>query len=161
MADRRRTMWEDTLFNEALGTGLQLRKAIDGTNSVADSQGMTLTRLIVDLTFLSRTVSGGWGVANVDIGMGLTSREAFTAGVLADPQAETEEPSRGWIYRNRILVSQNGTGTDVIQRITVDLRTQRRLDEGRIFIVVDHLVILGTAFTLHIGGITRALFKLP
>jgi len=161
MPNRRRTMWEDTLFAQNVTNGTQELCAIDGTNSVADSQGMTLTRLILDLSFASRTVSGSWGVANVDIGVGLTSREAFSAGVVADPSSETEEPSRGWIYRNRVLVSQNGTGTPVTMRVIADIRAQRRLDEGRIYIVVDHTVILGTVFALQFAGISRALFKLP
>ena len=131
---RRGTTWLDTTLNTVISEGAAgLLTALDGTLSVADSQGLTLTRMIGDLSFHSNTLAGGaWGVQRVAIGMGMCSREAFTAGVTPDPDSAVEETARGWVYRTILAVAQNGAGAPVVERIQFDIHAQRRLDSGRV-----------------------------
>jgi len=162
-SNRRRTQWIDTNVNVNVSEGAAGVPAdLDGNLSVADSQGLTLTRMIIDLSTSSATVAGAWGIQRLAIGMGMASREAFTASVLPSPESPTEEPARGWVWRTNVLVGQNGTGGAVLgPRIMADVRAQRRLDSGRFFIKLNNTDILGTGFDVRVVGMIRSLFLLP
>ena len=41
------------------------------------------------------------GVMAIDVGIGVVSTEAFTAGVVPDPQTSSDYPTLGWLYRTR------------------------------------------------------------
>ena len=163
MPGRRRSAWTDSQMNTEVAEGSAgLTTDLDGTLSVADSQGLTLTRLLIDLSFYSRVIAGAHGIQRVALGIGMCSREAFTAGVVPDPESDVEFPARGWIYRTIFAVAQNGIGAPVIQRqLTLDLRAQRRLDNGRMFLRMVNTDISGTGFDVSMTGIVRALFLLP
>jgi len=162
MADRRKTMWKFTGVQRGIEVGTAgERIALDGSLSVADSQGLTLTRLIADLSFMSNTVAGAWGVQRFAMGVGMASREAYTAESLPSPNSDVEEPARGWIYQNIIAVSQNGVGGVVTTRVLFDLRAQRRLDSGRMFFKFVNSDLFGTSASIHVVGMVRALFLLP
>ena len=159
----RRTTWHDvglkaTTVSEG-ATGVNI--ALDGTLSVADVQGLTLTRTLGNLYFMSMTVAGAWGIQALSFGIGISSREAFTAGVLPDPEGDTEEPLNGWVIRNVVAVAQNGIGGAVIQRVHFDIRAQRRLDSGRLYLRMVNTDVRGTGFTVGVVGQIRTLFKLP
>ncbi len=160
---RRRTQWIDTNQNSNVSEGsVGVVNDLDGTLSVADSQGLTLTRMIVDLSTASATIGGAWGIQRLAIGMGMASREAFTAAALPSPESPSEEPARGWVYRTNVLVGQNGDGGAILgPRIMVDIRAQRRLDSGRFFIKMINTDVLGTGFDVRVTGMIRCLFLLP
>ena len=82
--------------------------------AVVDTRGWTVTRMLGELVCLSASVAGAWGAGKVDIGIGVISREGVTGGVYPDPNAEADEPTRGWLWRTRLVVAQNGIGTPVI-----------------------------------------------
>ena len=101
MANRRRITWESTIVNQLVEADLAgERIALDGVLSQSDAQGLTLTRTIGMLSMVSNTVAGAWGVQCVAFGIGMSSREAFTAEALPSPNSNDEEPARGWIYQN-------------------------------------------------------------
>ncbi len=160
---RRRTQWIDTVYNIDMVAGTQVVQAIDGGVTVADGQGRTLTRVIGRLAYASNTVAGAWGTAQLSVGFGASSREAFSASppALPDPGSATEEPLNGWIYRDHILVSQNGAGAPIVTMTQFDLHTQRKLDSGRHFSNFDVFAIDGTTFNVVIVGIVRCLYLLP
>ena len=158
---KRRTTWEDTIIVlnvevDAAGD----RSALDGGLSQADAQGLTLTRCIGDLSIYSNTVAGAWGVQDVAIGIGMSSREAFTAETLPSPNSLNEEPARGWVYKNIVAASQNGVGGQIVTRVLFDIRAKRRLDSGRMFIKIVNVDIIGTAFDVRVRGLVRSLFLL-
>ena len=95
------------------------------------------------------------------MGIGIASQEAFAAGSLPDPNASNDQPSRGWIYRNRMVVAQNGVGGPVVHQISRDIRSARKLDDGECYIVVDNDVDLGLAFNVQVVGLVRQLWLLP
>ena len=158
----RRTTWEDTAFAVGIATGAQQLTALDGVLSQADAQGLTLTRMIIDLSCFSSTVAGAWGVQRLALGVGIASREALAASAVPDPNTDTEEPPRGWVWKTTVAIAQNGIGTPVVTaRIMVDNRAKRRLDSGRLYIALNNDAELGTTFAVRIIGNIRALFLLP
>ena len=112
----RHTLWLDTLIDVSIADGARNVVSLMGGASVADVRNITLVRTVFDLWLCSATVAGAYGVHIVDIGMGITSQEAFLVGVLADPDTQADQPARGWIYRTRCPVTQNGISTSIVHR---------------------------------------------
>jgi len=81
--------------------------------------------------------------------------------VVADPNTAGDQPSRGWIYRSRILVSQNGVSTPISVMLQGDIRSGRKLDDGECYLVLNNTAELGTSFTVAVSGIVRQLWLLP
>jgi len=121
----------------------------------------TLIRTILRLELFSETVAGAWGTQRVDIGIGITSQEAFAAGVVPDPNTDGDQPSRGWIYRTRVVPSQNSAGAPVVLTLAADIRAARKLDDGECYLVVNNSTTTGTSFTVRQSGIIRQLWLLP
>ena len=145
----------------AISSAGQSLLALDGTLSQADAQGLTLTRLIGTLSMGSSTVAGAWGTGRLAVGVGIASREAFTAGIVPDPRSETEEPPRGWVYKTIEGIAQNGISTPVLTHVRFDIRSQRKLDSGRLYLALDYDSELGTTFVARVFGLVRALYLLP
>jgi len=91
----------------------------------------------------------------------VASQEAFIAGVLPDPSVASDKPARGWIWRDQILATQNGTNTEISKRITADIRGARKLENGELFLIADNNNHTGTVFSVNVTGLVRCLFKLP
>ena len=158
---RRASDWIDTLIGFTVATGAQdLTSLMTGVAPV-NVRRQTLVRTLIDLSLYSTSVAGAWGTQIAAVGIGITSQEAFAAGVVADPITAGDQPSRGWIYRNRLVVAQNGEGHPVVHRLQADIRAARKLDDGECFIVTNNTTDLGTSFTLQAVGIVRQLWLLP
>jgi len=161
MPNRRLTDWIDTLVNISAATGAQANVSLMTGVAPVNVRRQTLVRSIVQLQLFSVTVAGAWGVQIADVGVGITSQEAFAAGVLADPATPGDQPSRGWIYRTRKVVAQNGIGAQVLYEITVDIRAGRKLDDGECYLILENTAVAGTTFTVRASGIVRQLWMLP
>ena len=157
----RRTDWGDTLIGLTIPTGLQADVETDGGSTKVVQRGTTVVRTLIMLDFLSTTVAGAWGVQLVDAAIGLISREAFTAGIRPDPNDDEDEPSLGWMWRIRKVVTQNGTGTPVAVRVEADIRSARKIEAGKLFLVVNNTAQAGTSFSVLTSGLIRTLIKLP
>ena len=123
-------------------------------------EGVTLTRAIGSLSFFSGTVAGAWGKQILDIGIGIASREAVTAGVVPDPNVAADRPPRGWLYRARRVVEQNGAGAPIVLWVPFDIRAQRRMDEADLFLAINSTGSTGTAFTTEAAVLIRFLLLL-
>ncbi len=156
---RRKTTWEDTIFADSIASGAQADASLLD-NILTVDQGLTLVRTIIDLTIVPSASPTGFGAQAVDFAIGLTSQEAFAAGVLPDPNAEAEQPVTPWVYRTRVGIVQD---LDVPRpvRIQADIRGQRLIHGGELFWIIDNNILLGTAFSIHVAGLIRTLFKLP
>jgi len=158
---KRATDWIDTLVDRGVATGAQDFFSLMTGVAPVNVRRQTLVRTLISLDLYSETVAGAWGVQIIDVGIGITSQESFAAGVLPDPVTANDQPSRGWIYRTRIAVAQNGIGGRVIYPIRADIRASRKLDDGECFIVFDSTADQGTALPVHMTGIIRQLWLLP
>ena len=156
----RSTFWIDNLIGLTVSSGSQNSVSLMTGTPPIDARRATITRIVVDLGIFSTTVAGAFGVNLIDFGFGVTSQEAFNAGIFADPNAD-ERSTRGWMYRNRCVVWQNGVGTQIVTGCHADLRTGRKLYDGEPFLVANNLAIVGTTASYQIAGIVRMLLILP
>ena len=123
---------------------------------------LTAVRIVGDLAFNFASTSEIEGDAIVDIGIGVSSSQAFSTGAsaLPDPTTETEYPPRGWLYVNTKPMVQSlptgGTPTAmwlVQPTFTFDLRAMRKIDKGTLFLWMEYLTIGGTVTPRAIGRI--------
>jgi len=157
----RQTDWVDTIFNATVLTGGQELFSLATGLAPLNLRGSTLIRTIVRLSLSSSSVSGAWGIQQAHFAIGITSQEAFAAGVVPDPATALDKPPRGWIYRSAEGVAQNGEGTGVIHQVNADIRGARKIENGELFFVLDNVAIDGTTFTMNVVGLIRCLIKLP
>jgi len=157
----RQTDWVDTNNALVITAGSQQSLSLITGLSPGDMRGATLIRTIVRMSLSSTSVAGAWGVQKVDVGIGITSQEAFAAGVLPDPSVSSDRPSRGWVYRDHIAVAQNGAGSPVLEHIREDIRGARKIENGELFLVIDNTDQLGTSAAIRAMFLVRVLVKLP
>ena len=153
--------WIDTRIGQSTASGTQDSTDIDGGSTQLVQRGTTIIRTIVSLDLFSETVAGAWGVQTMDIAIGIADREAFTSGVLPDPNSDTDKPARGWMWRTQVTVAQNGAGAPVVYSIRADIRGARKIDLGRAYIIMNNEARAGTSFSVGTRGIIRTLVKLP
>ena len=157
----RPTEWLDTIIDKAVVEGGQgLATLITGL-APSDMRGTTVIRTLVSLGIASSTVAGAWGVGRVDMAIGIASQEAFAAGVIPDPVTSTDRPARGWMWRTSRMVAQNGAEAGgVVTQVLADIRGARKVENGEVYIVIDHNTLMGTAFPIRVLGLVRLLVKL-
>ena len=157
----RRTRWVDNLVGTTVSNGGQANDNLfQGTGSV-DTQGWTVTRLIGEIALSSATTAGAWGLQLIDIGIGMISSEAISAGAFPDPNIESDKPGRGWMWRAQKTVFQNGVGTSIVVPVTIDIRSQRKVEDGTLHIIFNSTNLRGTSFTCDLNGLIRVLVLLP
>ena len=158
--DRRRVRWFDTLLNVSVVSGSEFISSIDGAGS--DFEEATLTRLILCYTILPTTpIQNSVDAQLFSMGIGVTSREAFAATATPDPNNDAEQPVLPWLYKCRHWILEcSGVNTAplVVDR---DLRSQRKIGQGRAFVIVQNDPGAGTPYTARIVMLIRALYMLP
>ncbi len=156
----RPTRWVDTIVGLVLSdAGGTLVSLLPGVGPV-DTRGVTLIRTIIRLDLLSTTVAGAWGAQSATLAIGIAGQEAFAANVVPDPSVASEEPARGWIWRENILVTQNGISTGVSKRLTADIRGARKIQDGEVYLTFNNNNHSGTVFAVAVVGLIRLLLKL-
>ena len=157
----RATDWIDTVIDRGVSTGAQDFFSLMMGVAPVNVRRQTLIRTIISIDFTSNTTAGAYGVQQMSIGIGITSQEAFAVGVFPDPITANDQPSRGWIYRTRMAVAQNGVGGVVVYSLRADIRSQRKLDDGECYFVIDNTAEVGLSFEVHMTGLIRQLWLLP
>ena len=158
----RQVRWYDNVLNMNTAAGTQDTEGLVGGITLDQGRRGTVTRIVYDLSFASNTVAGAYGLQQLGIGMGIASQEAFAANALPEPESETEFPVTGWLYRNIIMVGQNGSGVYPVVRLSGEIRAQRKLDIGDLFLIITNQpVVFGTSFSVLTRGIIRVLVRLP
>ncbi len=161
----RTPFWIDSLYDESLdGTGVA-RQNLDQGLSLEDLRGCTLVRVIISLSVSIQTPGANTGHTAVSLGIGVCSRDAFTIGVTALPSPSTaaESPPRGWVWRERLFLHNNVTAgeADLTRHVFYDIRTMRKVDNGRIFIHTTNVNRSGANTDVILSGLIRVLCKLP
>jgi len=120
---------------------------------------LTAVRIIIDVVVVLSPAIVSDALNVVSVGLGVTSREAFTAVALPDPAASTEYPPRGWLYVANKPVRSTATtvGLDVKEaHFQVDLRAMRKVDKGVLFLALGNAAVLNT-LSVDITGRVRVL----
>ncbi len=157
----RATEWQDTLISQTVVSAGQTVFSLMGDIAQREQRGLTVIRTLIRLSTHSSSIAGAYGVQLLDIGIGVTSQEAFTAGIVPDPATALDKPRLGWVYRTRHAVSQNGIGSVVMHDLVADVRGARKVDNGELFCIFQNGSSTGTDFSTVTQGIIRCLFKLP
>ena len=155
----RPTDWVDTRVILEVSTSAQSITSLVTGLSTANTRSATIIRTIIRLGLFSNSVAGAWGVASLDLAIGIASQEAFVAGVVPDPNSATEKPARGWMWRTQMQVAQNGVGSQVIYSIEADVRSGRKVENGEVYLVANNTPYTGTQFQVNVVGMIRQLYK--
>ena len=143
-------------------TVAQVFDLLSGASTV---DSLTAVRIVGSLTFMySPNSTPADSLAIVDVGMGVSSVEAFAVGAsaLPDPTTDgalTEYPPRGWLYLDTQPVSRIAETEGVIDHqatFTFDFRAMRKIDKGRLFVIMEQNGIIATG-TLRVIGRVRTL----
>ncbi len=132
--------------------------------AVVDLQTKTVIRLIGRLRAIPSVVANNTVSAQlVSIGIGVTSREAFTAGGVSvpSPAVQTEFPTGGWLYKEQaVLVNQQDSGTVEaweFPEFRFDIRASRKVDRGIFFVRVVNTDLLAGSTAIKVAGLVRCL----
>jgi len=160
--------WIDTHIATQLTAG-----GISGPDLMGEFQadrlarrGLTVTRLLVHLAFLTTTEGGSEGIMRVDCGIGVITDDAFTAAARPDPDQDLDRPARGWLWRDSFVSRETVQGTNLVSPgffidHHVDIRARRRLDDGVLFLGMTNTIIAGTGHAVQVAGLIRTLVLLP
>ena len=157
----RRTRWIDALIDVTVASAGQQTQTLFPGVGPSELNGGTIVRTIGRLFLGSATVAGAYGIGSVDIGLGVISQEAIGAGVFPDPNDADNYPVRGWLHKERIGVWQNGSGAPILANTRFDAKSQRKLDTGAFYLIVNHVLLVGTSFSCRVFGSVRTLILLP
>ena len=158
----RRRAWADTVLGFTLASGTQSNQ--DLLADLPAAATVTVARILVHLWVLPDVEEGlANGIQALDVGIGVSSSEAFVAGVVPDPQTQADVPARGWLWADRIpMLHGNATGPPAVDRmvapeVKADLGAMRKVDRGVLYMSMTNTAIQGTAAGLFIIGRVRAL----
>jgi len=164
---KRGTSWFDT--------NIDVQVAAGGTTSAAiallpadvlkrDVPGLTITRTLVELDIhpvVPEVVAGG---QHILLGAGIVVIDAFAAGSLPSLASPSEEPTRGWIFKNSRYVFDTEGGYHPYEGnlLFLDIHSQRKLDlDIEVYFQARNTDMTGVAFSIEITGLIRMLVKLP
>ena len=158
----RRTRWSDRFIDDVIASNGQANANLLPALDIDERDGITVARLIIHLTALPSPVSGVIGVQTIDYGIGLVSADALTAGIVPDPQTQTDRPSGGWLWRDRVGIVDDTVHVAPVSGVSIaDLRAKRRVSSGELILTMDNLPASGTVFSVRVVGIVRTLILLP
>ena len=155
-------VWIDTGIDLSPASSAQLTVSL--MTGVSDTQTrfdrMTLLRTIIGIDVAYSVHDSGEGSQQASFGIGITDQEAFAAGTVPDPQTDTDFPQRGWIWwaRYRIFGFAADQPAVFTRWIDLDLRSQRKLNNGEAFLTVFNGPVEGTTGVINPIGLVRQLW---
>ncbi len=157
----RNRAWQDTLFDLTIVPAA----AQSNTDLLANAppvDTLTVIRMIVGLEVYPSLGLITDGLMAIDMGIGVTSLEAFTVNATPDVNVDDEYPPRGWLWIARKGVYNSveaSSGLDTVYRANfeVDLRAMRKIDKGKLYLAVSSTVTAGSAFNTELMGRVRVL----
>ncbi len=162
----RPTTWIDTRVNLNLLTNSIQNLSLLGAMTEPDARVATLTRTITRLFFVMESPTAVSGVTGLWYGIGVTSRAAFSAAggipAIRDP---LDKPLDGWVVKD-VHIAHDTTVTDARYNVNNvptqhhDLKAQRKIENGQLFVTFDNEVFSGTGYSLRVAGVIRCLFRL-
>ena len=160
---RRRTNWIDKLLDEQITVGSQANiDLLDQVPADYSVRNATVVRMIFDYSISPLIPGQTEAVNHVELGAGVVSQESFLAGVVPDPNTSLDFPLGGWMYRTRHRVQDALVPlSEPISGVFRDIRAQRKLGAGKLFLAVNNTTDVGPTFTVVVLGIVRTLILEP
>ena len=159
----RRTVWNDTILNFVIADGVRSLLTLSGDFTIADTGGVTLVRTIYDMYANHQVTGGGNSLAQLSMGIGIASQEAFALGTSAvpDPDVAGDHPIQDWVVRRLGMVVEDNTNMAVPLHLMGDIRAQRKIEGAEVFIYTTQAFVVGAGFNVHVLGLVRCLYLLP
>ena len=157
-------VWTDTAGTLTAGSGGGQDFKSLAELAVTDTRYIqqTLLRTIIGLNVGLTVHDSGEGSQLVSLGIGIVSSDAYSAGLTAlpDPRIDADFPTRGWIWRARYRVFGFAADQPAVytQRIDLDMRSQRKLDNGIPLFIITNENVEGAASTITVHGLIRQLW---
>jgi len=156
-------VWIDTHISQTVALSTQTPLTLMTGVTVAQSriQQMTLLRTIIGLNVGRFAHDSGEGSERASLGIGIASQDAFaTVGALPAPQTNLDFPTRGWIWRAAYRIYGFAADQPAVydQRIDLDIRSMRKLENGVPFINMVVEALEGTSAAAHVVGLIRQLW---
>ena len=156
------TVWIDTKLNDDIASGAAFNKSLmTGVSSTQTRfDRMTLLRTIIGIDVAYTVHDAGEGSQNFAAGIAVSTQEAFAAGVLPDPETETDFPRLPWVWRAAYRIFGFAADQPAIftRRIDLDIRAKRKLDNGEAFFNAKNSALEGVATTVRVLGYIRQLW---
>ncbi len=158
---RRPRAWSDILINRSITAGSS-SIALDLLVDAPTIDTRTVIRIIGDIgAFPDDRNAAIDGVMEIDMGIGVCSREAFVANVVPDPNVQAEYPSLGWLYiTTQLVVQNNASGTIesfLYPQWHFDVGANRKVDKGTLYAAINNTTADDAGFTVRVVGRLRAL----
>ena len=162
---RRRTAWIDTKLNFAIPIAGEDIKSLLSTTIPTETRGYTLTRMIGRIDVCVADATAAFAIQSATMGIAVVSQEAFLAGVVPDPQTDTEFPVDPWVWKTRLITKSWNNGTSIrdgeLATIEFDIRSQRKIHQSELVLITQNESMRGTATEIEVNGLIRSLFLLP
>ena len=164
MPSSRNRAWADTLIEELITPGTAIITDLLVGAPTVDT--LTAVRIVGEMFCVTQTLSEIEHLETIDMGIGVSSREAFNVGVtgLPDVNNAADYPPRGWLYVARSVVQQSlptgGTVTAMWRErahFKFDLRAMRKIDKGVLFAQWASTNVSGTSSSTSLMGRIRVL----
>lgn len=152
---RRTTQWLDTRLNFGIAGASTV--VVNLTSNLTDQRkkGTTVISTIVDFR-LSPDTTGV--TVPLDYGIVLGDMTAITAGLLADPSVDDDQPT--WMYRTQSWLRVGDLNdTSQFEHVRLRLKSMRKWKGNEEDVVL--VLVNPTLFSVTCIGIIRLLVKLP
>ncbi len=161
---RTRKLWADTVIDMTLATSTV--DFIDLTSTFLENEmrlaQLTLLRTIIGIDIAYSVHDAGEGSQQVSCGIGVVNREALVAGVasLPQPQVAADFPTRPWVWRARYRIFGFAADQPAVfnQRVDLDLRSMRKLENGENVFIAANNPEEGVTTTILVSGMIRSLY---
>ena len=162
VTQRRRRAWSDVIVSQALAVNGALH--LDLLQNLADSDTKTVARVLLDVVGTPTAADQSEATNFIHMGIGVCSLEAFNATSLPDPDITADYPTAGWLYvatkvvqQGLPVISSGGGVTRTWARFEVDLRAQRKVDRGVLYLTAINRTAEGASMTVYLFGRVRVL----
>ena len=158
-------VWTDTFIDLAVASGGPAQfvdlSSTFLTNEMRLAQ-MTLVRTIIGIDVAYAVHDAGEGSQQATAGICVVDRNALAGGVgsIPNPNVALEKPIRPWVWRAkwRIFGFAADDPTIFTRRVDLDLRSQRKLENGEIVFIANNVPEEGAASVVLLSGLVRCLY---
>ena len=156
------TLWIDSHMLVTIASGGTEHRSLMTGFTAGDTRlrRMTLVRTIIGLDVGYTVHDAGEGSQRVSLGIAVVEQGAFAAGELPDPALATDFPRLPWVWRNQYRVFGFAADQPAVftRRIDLDIRSQRKLDNGEAYINMRNAAQEGVSAAVEVTGIIRMLW---
>ena len=154
--------WGDTLVNVLLVSGVNMGP-LNLLSTLTPSDTISSMRIVGHLVVIPENLDTNVVFQQaVNLGIGVSAEEAFTANVLPDPVTPGESPARGWLWVDQLVILYSNSATFGVEtyrypEVKFDIRSSRKVDRGTLYLNGRSETLGNTAESVRLVGRIRVL----